>query len=338
MTLPLNPYTPMSHKNPLRIGFLGTGNMARIHATALRKIPGITLAGVVGSSPAKAAAFAEENGLESGYANFDAMLDVAKLDAVYLCVPPHAHTGQAELAATKGLHLFMEKPIALDVAKAQNIVNAIARAGVCSQVGFHFRFLKSVQKIRELIDEGKAGGPTLFTGRFWVNMEGPEWWRDRSRSGGQIFEQATHLHDLARHFCGEVAHARAEVRNLLHTSDPGYTIEDTSLTTIAFQNGALGIVTASNCALRDHFIADFSLVCEHLTIEFKSTGQNWVTPDSARIHYATGEVEAIVEDGDPFLAENEDFITAIREGRPTRTPATEGLAAIRLVEEALKQS
>ena len=318
---------------PLRVGLLGSGFIAGVHAASLRQVAGVTVAAVAGIDRGHVAGFAARHGISACYDSFASMLDAERLDAVYVCIPPFAHRDEVELACGLGVHVFLEKPIAPGSAQAARMVAAIETAGVRSQVGFHMRFRKSVRALKQRIDSGEAGPPTLFTGRYWVNMDGAPWWRDRARSGGQVFEQAIHLYDLARHLCGDVATVQGLQRNLCHQGRPDYTIEDTSVGTLQFRNGALGVITGSNCAIRDHFIGDFRLVCGTLTCDYSSTGQPWVTPDSARIHRA-GTVEVLTEDEDPYLLETRDFIAAIREDRPAATPAREGLEAIRMVEAA----
>ena len=325
----------MKHR-PLRIGILGSGFIAGVHARSLQKINDVTLAAVANNhSQSAAASFADKHQIPAYYRSFAAMLNAASLDAVYLCIPPFAHSGEAELAAAKGLHVFLEKPIALDATQAESMVAAIETAGVKSQVGFHMRHLKSVQAAKALIESGEAGQPTLFTGRYWVNMDGSPWWRDVSKSGGQLFEQVTHLYDLATHLCGSVESARGILRNLCRAHSADYSIEDTSVGTLQFCNGAIGVITGSNCALPNHFLGDFRLVCQNLTLDYRCTGQNWVTPDQATLHRPEHPVETVTEDGDPYRRESEDFIAAIRDDRPTTAPARTGLEAIRLVESVL---
>ena len=319
----------------LRLGIAGSGFIAGVHANALNQIPGVELAGVTDPDRERMAAFADKHQIAAAFPSFQAMLDTGSLDAVYLCIPPFAHTNEVELAATRGLHLFLEKPIALDSARAARMVAAIESAGVKSQVGLHYRFRKSVRMLKRLLDSGEAGRPTLFSGRYWTNMDGSPWWRDRARSGGQIYEQVIHLYDLALHLCGHVETATGMIRNICHQNLPDYSIEDTSVGALQFKNGALGVVTGSNCAIPGHFLGDFKLVCEKFTLDYHCTGQHWVTPDSARLSRVDGTVENFVEDEDPYLLESQDFITAIRKNLPTLTPARAGLESIQLVESLL---
>ncbi|MCF6735344.1 Gfo/Idh/MocA family protein [Blastococcus sp. KM273129] len=122
----------------MRFGLLGTGHWARaVHATALAAHPTAELAGVWGRDAGRADALAAEFEVP-GYGDVDALL--ADVDAVAIALPPHVQAPLAVRAAEVGKHLLLEKPIALDVAAADRVVDAVRAAGVASVVFFTFRF------------------------------------------------------------------------------------------------------------------------------------------------------------------------------------------------------
>jgi predicted dehydrogenase len=319
----------------LRVGILGTG-FAGVHVGALKKIDGVEICGVASRRKETAMDFISKNNIAAAaYGNFKAMLDAEKPDIAYICLPPFAHGDEVAMAARRGIHLFLEKPIALDSAQAEAMVEAIEANGVKSQVGFHMRFRRCVRRLKAMLEDGSAGKPTLFSGRFWANMDGPEWWRDRNRSGGQIFEQVIHIYDLAAYLFGPVARTQGMFANLCHRGRDDYSIEDTSVGTLGFANGAIGVVTGSNCAVPGHFFGDFRAACEKATLDHVCTGRSWIEPGRSTMYHGQDKKDVIIEDEDPYLLENLDFIGAIREGRPTTTPARHGLEVIRLVESVI---
>ncbi|HYH23908.1 MAG TPA: Gfo/Idh/MocA family oxidoreductase [Blastococcus sp.] len=122
----------------MRFGVLGTGHWASaVHATALAGHPSAELVGVWGRDLAKAKALGAEFEVP-GYSDVDALL--ADVDAVTIAVPPDVQAPLAVRAAEAGRHLLLEKPIALDVAGADRVVDAVRAAGVASVVFFTFRF------------------------------------------------------------------------------------------------------------------------------------------------------------------------------------------------------
>jgi predicted dehydrogenase len=122
----------------VRFGVLGTGHWARaVHATALAEHPSAEFVGVWGRDLAKAKALAAEFDVP-GYGDVEALL--ADVDAVAIALPPDVQAPLAVRAAEAGKHLLLEKPVALDVAGADRVVDAVRAAGVASVVFFTFRF------------------------------------------------------------------------------------------------------------------------------------------------------------------------------------------------------
>jgi predicted dehydrogenase len=326
----------------LRVGILGSGFMGRVHGERLAQIPDVSVTAVCNPNLKSAEALAAGLGLAgtTTYADVERMLREAPLDALYVCLPPHAHGGEVEAAAARGLHLFLEKPIALDSERAASMVRAIETNGVVSQVGYQMRFRLAVERIVRELATGSAGRPTLFQARYFCNMAGGAWWRDKTRSGGQVYEQLIHLYDLALHLLGAPATASGFIANLCHEAQPDYTIEDTSAAVLRFKSGALASIVGSNAAMKDRFIGDFRLVCENVTLDYRSTG-DWRDRDRATLYRSEGDALAsdeVEETQDTWLPASEDFIAAIRERRETRAPAREGLAGIRLVEAVIRSA
>jgi len=323
----------------LSIGILGTG-FSSVHVERLGKLDNVAVTAVCGRSLEKAQAFNQRMGLidAKAYGDFDEMLEHSQIDAIYICLPPHAHYGQEAKAAQRGTHLFLEKPIAYDLHQAEVIVDAIEKAGIVSQVGYQMRFFKVVQAIKSLPDTGR---PTLFEGRFWVNFEGPSWWSDKASSNGQVFEQVTHIYDIARYLFGEAESASGLMANLCHQDDPAYTVEDTSVATIQFENGALGMISGSNCAIPQRFIGGFRAAFEHVSLDYHATGDPQ-QPNTATLFIHDGKTitqqSTFIEDGDPYLDQTVVFLKAVRGEGPQVCPAREGLRDIRLITAVMQSA
>lgn len=316
----------MTGMRTLRIAILGCGWMASQHARALAGQPGIQVVAVCDTGPEKAAAFAKAHAAGAGhFADLAAMLDQAKPDAVYVVLPPFAHAGQVEQIAARGVHLFLEKPIALSAERARSQAAAISRAGVVSQVGYHMRHGTAVRRLKRMIDQGAAGRPTLFQGSYHCNaLHGP-WWRDRSRSGGQVLEQIIHIYDLAIHLLGDPVAAWGQFGNLCHQDVEGYTVEDTSVGTLRHARGGMTAITGSNCAVPNAWTARFSVVCERVTATFSDANHAEFACLQAdgTVHH-----EVVAGDDDLYAAESADFLGAIREGRAACTPVMHGLRSL----------
>lgn len=319
----------------LRVGVLGMGNMGKAHARSMMKIEGVNLAGLCSSPVEDAAAFAKENGLDCPvYDDGFRMIEEAGLDVLYICLPPFAHSGQLEAAADKGIHIFIEKPIALTVERGKSMADAVRRNHVFSQVGYHMRFGSAVKKFKEYLDNGVAGRPTLYMADYECNsLHGP-WWRDVNKCGGQVFEQVIHLYDMALYLMGDADAVSGRVANLCHRDVEGYTIEDTSVCNIHFKNGSLGSVCGSNCSVRDQWNGKFRVICEHMTADFKDHNHaEFVFTDEDNQH-----TEQIDEAIDATYMEDFHFIETIRGKKESMADIQEGLKGLRLVSAVVESS
>lgn len=139
----------------MRFGLAGTGLWARTaHAVAIASTPGITLEAVWGRDAAAVAALAGESGA-APYGDFGAFLD--RVDAVAFAVPPDVQAPLAVRAAKAGKHLLLEKPIALSLAEADELLQACEAANVATIVFFTHRF--NLELRAWLTDERARGGP-----------------------------------------------------------------------------------------------------------------------------------------------------------------------------------
>jgi predicted dehydrogenase len=163
----------------LRVGILGMGLTGKIHAANLMKMDDVKVTALCSVPAGDAREFAEKNDLDCNiYEDGFDMIREEKLDALYICLPPFAHNGQLEAAAEKGVSIFIEKPIALNLQRAESMMETLSKTKVHTQVGYHMRFGGAVQDFMERYRLGKTGKITLYTASYECNsLHGP-WWRD----------------------------------------------------------------------------------------------------------------------------------------------------------------
>jgi predicted dehydrogenase len=302
----------------MRIGILGTGGIAARHAAAAQTA-GLTLVAAGGRDPDKTQAFADGFGAVP-YTNFPHMLDEASLDILVVALPPYAHDGQVELAASRGIHLLVEKPIALDLARAESMVAATTT--VTAACGFMYRHGDAVRRW-DALDHGRVGH---FAGSFHSNALHAPWWREREKSGGQMVEQLIHIVDLARCTLGMPQTVYARAANLFHRDIERYTGEDVSAIILGYDDGRIGVLHTSNAAIPGRWMKSWQIVAERATGLF--TGWN-----TAEIVRTSGEPqsETIAGRTDPFVAQLTDLTAAIRDRRPPLVPLRDGLDTLRIV-------
>lgn len=287
----------------MRIAFIGSGGIARSHVQGLVKRSDVTLAGAFDVVPERAAAFTKEFGGEP-YQGIDELLDQAKPDAVWICLPPFAH-GQAEMAlAERRIPFLVEKPISNNLDTARSILDAVERAGILAAAGYMTRYRRSAQRVRELL----SVDPAIVVHGGWIGgTPGVMWWRIKEQSGGQIVEQTTHTFDLARFLVGEPELVYARGTRGFITDMPHYDVEDASAVTIQFTNGAVGALLSS-CASKAGGGVHLTVAARNHYVTFTGWEQSAVIRKSAL------EEERITGENNIFEIEDGAFIEAIRTG------------------------
>lgn len=312
---------------PLRAAILGCGGFAHRHVNNLIALPeDVELVAFCDHHEQNARGFSEKYGNGKGAVFTDPrdMFGKAGLDLLAICLPPFAHSDEVELAARHGVHILIEKPIALTSEHAWRMVEATERAGIKTQVGFMFRFGAAVERLKGLIASGETGPAGLMSARYFCNSLHAPWWRDRSRSGGQLVEQVIHMVDLMRHLMGDAVSVYSRQENLFHREVAEYTVEDVSATVFGFQGGAIGVIYATNGAIPGKWINDYRLVSQRLTAEFANA-------NNARFHFTAEtpvRTETINSEKNVHLAELQDLLNAIRTDGQTRTPMREGAKSL----------
>lgn len=307
----------------MRVGILGTGGIAAKHAEAIAQVDGVELVAASSRTVAAAEAFAARHG-GVAYDTLDRMLGEANLDLVVVALPPGAHRGEVELIAGAGVNLLVEKPISLDLGRAQTMVGA--SADVVAACGFMYRFGSAVERWNSLAAQGQTGRAGHFSGSFHCNALHAPWWRSRDLGGGQMVEQLIHIVDLARDTMGMPTTAYAKATNFRHSGVEGYDSEDMSAMIFGYDDGRIAVLHASNIAIPGRWMKGWQIAAETATGIFA----DW---NNAEIVRTQGEAvsEKVSTQANPFVAQIADLRDAIAGKRPPRVPLGDGLETLRMV-------
>jgi UDP-N-acetyl-2-amino-2-deoxyglucuronate dehydrogenase len=233
----------------VRVGLVGAGNISDTHARALGAMPRVEIAAIYAPTRAHAETLAARHG-GAAAESFDALLAHQALDMVVIGTPSALHAEQGIAAAARGLHVLVEKPIDTDVARADELIEAAARAGVTLGVIFQDRLKPDVQRLKALVDGGRLGTPILASARVkWYRP--PSYYRDsRWRGtqaldgGGALMNQGVHTVDLLLWLFGPVRRVFGKTIAGLHAIE----VEDTAVAVLEFANGAIGTLEAATSA------------------------------------------------------------------------------------------
>ena len=348
----------------VRVGVIGTSWWAdAMFLPALTAHPGAEVVAVCGRDAGRAQAFAQRWSVPAFYTNTDALLDHKGLDAVLILTPNWLHHPLTMAALTRGLHVLCEKPLALNVTQAREMLVAAEAAGVCHMVPFTYSFMPTTRYLRELIEQGYLGQPYHLGLRYfsgYARTEEYRWRFDRSEAGsGVVGDLGSHFLFIAMQLFGNVEAVQCNLaqfheRGPRPDGRPYESVDDSALLSLKFASGAQGIIHVSAVCYEDtpfgqthhmefhgsegtlYSFTDWDQVQQ---VSGARVGEGAVRPLEIPDHIWQGARRDTVHNTYrdtfrqcDFMARG--FITAIREGRPASPDFRDGLRVQRVLAAA----
>lgn len=327
----------------VRLGIVGLGRLGKIHATNISKyIPGATLTAACSIVEEELEFAQNELGVKEVYATYEEMVDSPNLDAVCIVSPSGFHTEQIRLAMEKGLHVFSEKPIGLDVKDIEKTIEIInAHPEQVFQIGFMRRYDESYQYAKEMVDNGELGELTVIRCYGIDPSSGLESFvkfAGASNSGGLFADMSIHDIDLVRWFTNKeikrvwgmgknVAYPELDEVNELETGAAMMQLEDQTIAIlVAGRNAVHGYHVETELIGTKGMLRIAAAPEKNLVSVFNEHGV--VRPTSQ--HFPERFREA-------FINELSEFISCIKEGRQPDVTAFDGLQGTKIA-IALQQS
>ena len=213
----------MPSSRPVRLGLVGCGEVARqCHLPALARVPEVRVVALADAEPHRLEAAAAAVPEASRHGSAEALVADPAVEAVAVLVPPVGHRDVAATVLDAGRALFVEKPLALSLREADDLVERGRRAGVPAMVGFNLRWLAALRRARDLVAEGRLGEieavQTTLTSRRRLDPGNAEWRARPELGGGALVEQGIHHLDLWRFLLGDEVD---EVFALTHPNHAG---------------------------------------------------------------------------------------------------------------------
>jgi predicted dehydrogenase len=230
----------VSASDAIRIGFIGVGGRARSHLRAVSTVDGAEIVAIADIDGARARAVAEEYGAPA-YESAAEMLDAQTLDAVWIVTPPAFHRAPFVEAAKRGVHVYVEKPVALNMTDALAMEEAADQAGILAAVSYQIRYLDTVAEVHRTFESRDLA---LLNAHYYWQSPG-RWQLDTALSGGQIVEQATHLADLMRYWAGDVETVHAAYTLRTRKGDENFRTWDANTVNLVFASGAVGSLVST---------------------------------------------------------------------------------------------
>ncbi|MBV9577673.1 MAG: Gfo/Idh/MocA family oxidoreductase, partial [Chloroflexi bacterium] len=283
--------------SPLRVGVIGLGFIGRAHVDALRRIPGVQVLAVAGSSQ-RIVDQANQLAIPRAYADYHDLLADADIDVVHNCTPNSLHYEINRATLEAGKACFAEKPLTVTTSEAADLVTLARSTHAHVAVNFNHRGFPQVQHARALIAAGQLGQVYAVHGSYlqdWL-LYATDWnWRVDPRLGGPsraVADIGSHWMDLAQSVSGSNI---VEVMADLHTALPDRASEDFASVLLHFANGAHGVFSVSEISAGRKNRLTLEVDAERGALE-------WNSEDGERLWVGSRDRAAEFGQRDPRLA------------------------------------
>jgi len=266
----------VSDRPPIRIAVVGCGRISRNHFDAIAKIDGLELAAVCDVIPERAREAGSRHGVAS-FDSFDEMLGSVRCDAVSLCTPSGLHPKHGILAARAGKHVICEKPMAISLDGADELVAECDAAGVQLFVVKQNRLNPAIQLLKRAVDRDRFG--RIYLANTTVRWTRPQEYYDQAPwrgtwefDGGAIMNQASHYVDLIQWLVGPVESVMAKTATLARRIET----EDTGVAVLKFRSGALGVIEVTMLTYPRNLEGSITILGEKGSVKIGGTAVNRV--------------------------------------------------------------
>ena len=265
----------MSGKN-FRVALVGCGRISRNHVEAISRIDGLELVAVSDHREESARGLGEPLGLP-WFSDYERMLKEVECDVVAIATPSGLHPSQGAIAARAGKHVVTEKPMAISLQGADELVKACDDAHVHLFVVKQNRLNAPVQMLKRAVDAGRFG--RLYLGNCTVRWSRPQEYYDQAPwrgtwefDGGAFMNQASHYVDLIQWMMGPVENVIAKTATLARRIET----EDTGVAVMRFRSGALGVIEVTMLTYPRNMEGSFTLLGEKGSVKIGGTAVNKV--------------------------------------------------------------
>ncbi|NMB01826.1 MAG: Gfo/Idh/MocA family oxidoreductase [Firmicutes bacterium] len=228
----------------LRMGIIGGGSIARVHLEAYAAMDNVRLLGLADPNEQILSDVYRSGKIERVTSDYRELINEPNIDVVDICVPHHLHHKITLDALKAGKHVILEKPIALTIEEADEMIEVAEKLNRRLFVSLNQRFLPAHITAKQLLDAKKIGKPFLAVavciGDEFERMNDPNSWKGtwEQGGGGVLADTGTHFVDILQYFFGPAKAVNATTKRLVVSAKNK--ADDTSTVTLEFGNGVLG--------------------------------------------------------------------------------------------------
>lgn len=315
----------------LRVGIVGCGGIANSRLQTYQKQPDVTVTAVYDVVKPAAEAFAAKAAAAVA-GSLEELADM--VDAVSICTPPAVHFDNARVFLDRRIPILCEKPLEVDATRAEQLAQAVRKAGSIFMTAYCHRFHPAVVELRKLIDAGTLGAPVVCRVMFsgYLALKGNHRANPKLSGGGCLVDNGSHAADLFRYLAGEPT----QVQAFIGTVGQELEVEDVGVVQLNAGGRVFGQIANS-----------FSLPVGSNVVEWFGTKGTAVVsywmPGAPDLAYRlAGQKEQVVVDcstlPDRFTGEISHFLDCVRTGKQPRVTVYDGLQVSRIVTAAYQSA
>ena len=302
----------------VKIAIVGAGYIGKLHANICKQIKNTSIVAVVDTIEGKAKKLAEEIGTKF-YTDIDILLGDKDIDVVAVCTPTYTHSGIVKKVANAKKNIFCEKPFALSIKEADEMVEVVRRNKVKSMVGHVLRFWPEYVRAKEIVESGNLGKPLhAFCERLCVVSDWTEgnWILQENMGGGAALDLQIHDLDYLIYLFGKPSVVQSQ--GVYDQKLGGFTHISTN---IEFEGSQYGLVDAGwDAKGKFPFTMLFRIFCENGVIEWIFRAGVNIEERSQQvpitIYRSSGSIDTeSVKQVDPYYLEWEYFINCLENGK-----------------------
>ena len=224
--------------NKVRVGIIGSQFISTIHAESLQRCQSAEMTAVASPTPGNAEKFAKTHGIPNPYTDYQDLLAMDEIDMVVIGIPNDLHCEVVVAAAQAGKHIVIEKPFCLNMAEADQMIEAAREANVKLMYAEELCFAPKYVRLKQLLDSGALGEPTLIKqSEKHDGPHAPHFWDVERSGGGVVMDMGCHAIEFFRWMLGRppVRSVYAQMSTQVHMDK---TVgEDNALLILEFENG-----------------------------------------------------------------------------------------------------
>jgi predicted dehydrogenase len=316
-------------KSKLRVGVLGVGEMGRRHAENLRRlVPDAHLVAIADLATERARQAAVELEIEQSCSSLEEMLAKTSPDAVIIATPDKFHVSAVKIVCAAGKHVFCEKPLAVNLKDANDVLDAVSKAGVQLQTGFMRRYDPAYVAAMRRIEAGEIGTPVVFKS-LGRDKDAPPLSAYQSNVNGMLFyTNSIHDFDLARWLMrDEVSEVHAYTTSAIRPEVAEFGDVVAGVVNLKFAHGAIGNIESHAQAIYGYDVRT-EIVGSKGSVMVGSmhrTPVTFLTPQESAQPTADHFLSTFA---DAYVLEMRDFVESILKDRPVRVTGDDGLKAL----------